>query len=42
MLLLSEAFYQLPFSFDPRPLLEELAQIPDTEWQDNPQGFFGI
>lgn len=42
MNLLSEAFYQFPFSFDPEPLLEELAQCPAVEWQDNPQGFFGI
>lgn len=42
MNLLTEAFYQLPFCFDPQPILEELSQISKTEWQDNPQGFFGI
>lgn len=42
MNLLSEAFYQLPFQFDPAPILEELSQISESEWQDNPQGFIGI
>ena len=42
MSLISEAFYQLPFQFDPEPILEELSQIPEGEWQDNPLGFSGI